>query len=118
MPESARWIEQQLPLVVADGRAHRHLGRDVAGDALADGVHPLLDQAAGVVGIVARAVGLDPDVGRHLEDLLEALALVEALGEPQTRAGDAREGLAPAQQGLEGDRRFHGRSTLRAVHGR
>ena len=56
-----------------------------------------------MVGVVVLAVGLGPDVGRHLEDLLEALLLVEALGEAQPGAGDAREGLAPAQQRLEGD---------------
>ena len=95
--------QQQLALVVADGGTDRDLGGDVARDALADGVHPLLHQSTGVVGVLVLAVGLGADVRRHLQDLLEALLLVEALGEAEPCAGDAREGLAPAQQRLEGD---------------
>ena len=50
--------QQQLALVVADGGTDGHLGRDVARDTLADGVHPLLHQPAGVVGVLVRAVRL------------------------------------------------------------
>jgi len=55
------------------------------------------------IRVVGRPVGLGPDVAGHLEDLLEALPLVEALGEPQAGARDGRQGLAPAQQRLERD---------------
>src|SRR5581483_11669117 len=99
--------EQQLTLVVADGGADRDLGGDVPRDTLADGGHPLLDQPVGVALVAADLVGLGPDVGRHLQDLLEALLLVEALGETEAGPGNARKALAPSQQRLEGDVPFH-----------
>jgi hypothetical protein len=38
------------------------------------------------------------DVGGDLQDLLEALLLVEVLGEAEAGPGDAGERLGPAQQ--------------------
>ena len=55
------------------------------------------------------------DVAGDVQHLLEALPLVQALGEPETRPGDGRERLAPAHQipgEVSGSDLAHG-STLR-----
>ncbi len=78
-----------------DGRAHGDLGGDVAGHALTDGAQPFLDELLGVLD-TRRALGRGhPDVGGHAQDLFEALALVEALGEAEPGAGDGGQALAP-----------------------
>src|SRR5207248_10505547 len=98
-----------LAFVVADDGADGDLGGDIAGHPAADGLHPLLEQDLGLE-LVA---GGDPHVGRHLQDLLEALPLVEALGEAQPGAGDARQRLAPPDQILGRDAVLHGRAGYR-----
>ena len=40
--------QQDLLVVVVDDRADGHLGRDVAGDAVAHALHPLVDEVLGV----------------------------------------------------------------------
>jgi hypothetical protein len=59
-------------------------------------------------------LGRGPDVPRHGQHLLEPLALVQALGEAEARAGDARERLGPADQVLAGGREpvCHGRDPI------
>ncbi len=86
--------EQDLAVVVADDGGDGDLRRDVAGDALADLAQPLVDDVAGV----EVEPGGHADVGGDREHLLEALLLVEALGEAEPGAGDAGQRLAPAQQ--------------------
>jgi hypothetical protein len=91
--------EQDLAVVVPNDGGDGHLGRDVPGDALADLPEPVVDDVAAVDG----EAGGDADVGGDGENLLEALLLVEALGEPESRPGDAGERLAPPQQVRLGD---------------
>ena len=90
--------QQELPAVVADDRADGHLRRDVAGHALADRLQPLLHEVVLLAPDLEGVVGRGLDVGRHLQHLLVALLLVEALGEAQTGAGDAGQRLAPAEE--------------------
>ena len=101
--------EQQLTLVVGDDGRDRHLRRDVALHAPPDAEHPFLEQRVGL-GLLDRH---GPDVGRDLEHLLEALLLVEALGEAHARAGDGGEGLGPPEQvdGGGAERLGHGPET-------
>ena len=99
--------EQDLALVVADDGADGDLRCDVAGHALAYRLQPLLDEDLGLQLVAGR----HPDVGGHLQHLLEPLTLVEALGEPEPGPGDGRQRLAPAQQVL---RRGDGRLLLHA----
>ena len=91
--------QEDLARLVAHDRPDGHLGRHVPGHALPDVGQPLIDQGVGV-GPVA---GGDPDVGRHPQDLLEALPLVEAGGEAEAGAGDGGQRLAPSQQVLSGN---------------
>ena len=92
--------EQDATLVVVDDGADGRLRGDVAGHPLADAAHPLVD----VVLDVELGVGGDrrADVAGHVEHLLEALALVEALGEAEPGAGDGSQRLRPADQVLAG----------------
>jgi hypothetical protein len=71
-----------------DDRPDRHLGRDVASDTLPDALHPLLDDVLGVELLLRLRRGAD--VAGDGEHLLEPLAFVQALGEPQPSASDAR----------------------------
>ena len=50
-----------------------------------------MDDPVDVLGALV-AVDGRPDVGRHVQDLLEPLLLVERLGEAQPGPGDARPG--------------------------
>src|SRR5690606_34527742 len=86
--------EQQLAVVVVHHRTDGRLRRDVTGDALAHVLHPLVDQFVGY----QLAAGRGADLGRDGEDLLEALTLIEVVGETETRPRDGREGFAPPQQ--------------------
>ena len=86
--------EQDLLALVAHDRGDRDLGRDVAGDAFADGVQPLFEERV-ALGLVDRG---GADVGGDLEHLLEPLAFVEALRESEAGASDARQRLRPTQQ--------------------
>src|SRR5690606_1697777 len=61
-----------------------------------------VDEVLGVELLVRDGGGAD--VARDGEHLLEALPLVEVLGEAETRARDAGEGLGPAEQVLSGRR--------------
>ena len=63
--------------------------------------------------VVFVALGLRLDICCHLEDLLETLTLVEALGEAEAGAGDTGERLAPAQERLQRDV-----AVVRGLHGR
>ncbi len=92
-----------LPTAAPD----RHLGGDVAGDALAHRAQPLLDQAVGVLGTVCALVDRHPDVGGHPEHLFEPFLLVEGLGEAEAGPGDAGQGLAPAEELLGGGDGIH-----------
>ena len=96
--------EQDLRVGVGDDRRDRDLRGDVPGDALADRRQPLVEQRVGL-GLLDRR---GPDVGRDLEHLLEALLLVEALGEAEPGAGDGRQRLGPTQEvdGRDGMRRL------------
>ena len=88
-------------MVVADDGADRHLRRDVAGHADADRLHPLLDEwscSRRSSAASEHLVGRHLDVGGDVQHLLEALALVEVLGEPEAGAGDRRQRLAPAHE--------------------
>ncbi len=100
MPAVGPLDQQDLLAVVVDHRAHGHLGRDVAGDAVAHALHPLLDEVLGVEALVGLRRG--PDVAGHRQDLVEPLPLVEALGEAEPGAGDAGQRLGPADQVLAG----------------
>ena len=94
--------EQDLARVVVDDSTDGRLGRDVAGNAVADELHPL---AHDVVGRV-QPFGRSPDLARHCEYFFESLALVQALREPQPRASDGRQRLTPAQQVAFGEWAF------------
>ena len=105
MPESARCTSRISPGVVADDGADRDLRRDVAGHALADARQPLLHEVVGLaldrrlrlLDVVERdRRGLD--VGGDVQHLLEALALVQVLREPQPGAGDAGQRRAPPRK--------------------
>ena len=76
--------QQDLALVVADHGADRHLRGLVAGHAR--GRPTSSTRATSVVGVVGAAGG-DPHVGGDGQHLLEALLLVEALGEARGRCG-------------------------------
>src|SRR5581483_2053510 len=106
--------EEDLAGLVADHRPDGRLRRDVAGHALPHARQPLLDLDAGLdllQGVVA-------DVGGDPEDLLEALALVEVLREPEAGAGAPGQGLRPAQQVAGGDEeRLAGRAGGGVGHG-
>ena len=93
--------EEDLAVVVADDGADRHLRRDVAGHADADRLHPLLDEVGVLATFLGRQqhlVGGHLDVGGDPQHLLEALPLVQVLGEPEPGAGDRRQRLAPAHE--------------------
>ncbi len=98
--------EEDLARVVAHHGRDRDLRGDVARDALADRGEPLLEERVGF-GLFERA---GADVGRDLENLLEALALVQALREAEAGACDARERLGPPQQIRQRRRRGSARS--------
>ncbi len=91
--------EEELAALVPDDRRHRHLGGHVALHALTHGGQPLVEERVGL----RLLDGGGTDVGRDLEHLLEALLLVEALGEPETGAGDGGERLRPAEE-IDGGR--------------
>ena len=78
--------QQQLALVVADRRPHRHFGGHIARHPLADGGEPLVHKPLGIDRRSVAVVGLDGDVGRDFEDLFEALLFIEALGEAEPGA--------------------------------
>ena len=90
--------QEQATLVVADDGPHGHLRGDVAGHALAHRLEPLLDEVVLLPPHLQRVVGRGLDVGGHLQDLLVALPLVEALGEAEPGPGDAGQRLAPADE--------------------
>ena len=101
MPGVRPLHQQHLAVVVADDGADRDLRGDVAGHADADrlastpgrsGPAPAGSRALRAPRwyVAERLVGGGLDVGGDVEDLLEALAFVEALGEAEPGAGDAR----------------------------
>ena len=94
--------EQDPALVVVHHRADGRLGGDVARHPFADVAHPLVDVVLDVELRVSGQRGAD--VPGDVEDLLEALLFVQALGEPEPGAGDGREGLGPAHEVLPGGR--------------
>ena len=83
-----------LPTMAADGDLRRH----VAGHALAHRVEPLLHEVVLLAPHLERLVGRGLDVAGHVQDLFEALALVQALGEAETGAGDGGERLGPPHE--------------------
>ena len=70
----------------------------VLGHTLADRIEPLLHEVVLLAAHLERIVGGSLDIGRNVQHFLEPLALVQALGEPETGAGDGGERLAPAHQ--------------------
>ncbi len=93
--------EEDLAPIVADDRTDRHLRRHVARHVDPDRLHPLLDEVSVLTPLLAgeqHVVRRHLDVGGHPQHLLEALALVEVLGEAETGAGDRRQRLAPPHQ--------------------
>jgi hypothetical protein len=105
MPESARCTSNSSPVVVAHDGTDRDLGGDVSGHTLADALEPLLHEVVGLAtdlgvfgGLGLGLGGRGLDVGGDVEHLLEALPLVQALGEAETRTRDGRQRLAPASQ--------------------
>jgi len=89
---------QELAGVVAHDRPDGHLRRHVAGHPTPHRTQPVPEQGVHVEGPAGEGVGPDPDLRRHLEDLLVALPLVERLREAEAGPGRAGEGLGPAQE--------------------
>ena len=86
--------EEELAALVGDDGGDGDLGRHVPLHALAHAAEPFVEQRV-ALGLFDRDVA---DVGRHLQHLLEALLLVEALGEAEAGAGHGGERLGPAEE--------------------
>ena len=91
--------EENFTPFVAHDCTYRNLRCHVTGNPQPDTLHPFRTQF--VEGSMARGIAgrsSQAHVGRDVQDLLVALALVLALREPEPGAGDPGEALAPTDQ--------------------
>ena len=90
--------EKYLAPIVPDHRTDRHFRGDITRHPQSDALHPFRPQLLqGTVSGCTLRSDRHAHVGRDVEDFLVTLALVLALGEAESGAGDAGEALAPAE---------------------